>query len=175
MNFDHDNQIGPELAVDLVNADTQDDLEPILRRHAIRRPTLDPYDDTALRRWAQRLRSAFEADSTDELCATVNSLLDEAAGRMYLTTHDGLRPHLHLTSDDEHVVARVKAVTAGGLALMAAWTGGTRIGTCARDNCDRVFIDTSRGGRRRYCSARCGNTDAVIRHRVNGRTSDRLR
>ena len=30
---------------------------------------------------------------------------------------------------------------------------------------ERVFADVSRNGRQRYCSARCGNNDAVRRHR----------
>ena len=62
-------------------------------------------------------------------------------------------------------MSRVKAVTAGGLALFIAWSGGLRIGTCARPACVRAFIDNSKAGRQRYCSVRCGNTDAVARHR----------
>ena len=62
-------------------------------------------------------------------------------------------------------MSRVKAVTTGGLALFIAWSGGLRIGTCARPACVRAFIDNSKAGRQRYCSARCGNTDAVARHR----------
>ncbi|WP_199838310.1 MULTISPECIES: CGNR zinc finger domain-containing protein [Streptomyces] len=32
-------------------------------------------------------------------------------------------------------------------------------------NAGQPFVDTSRNGRRAYCSARCANTDAVRRHR----------
>lgn len=103
----------------------------------------------------------------EERCVVINRLLDEAASRIHLTTHDGLDPHLHLVADERDVVARVKAVTAGGLAFLTAWTGGTRIGICGRDGCHFVFVDTSRNGRRRYCSARCGNYDAVARHRAS--------
>ena len=55
--------------------------------------------------------------------------------------------------------------TAGGLAVFIAEAGGSRLGSCARDECRHVFVDTSRGGRRTYCSARCGNKDAVHRYR----------
>ncbi|MDD7833841.1 CGNR zinc finger domain-containing protein [Paenarthrobacter sp. AB444] len=34
-----------------------------------------------------------------------------------------------------------------------------------RQSCEVAFVDTSRNGRRSYCSARCGNYDAVRRHR----------
>ncbi|WP_398949549.1 CGNR zinc finger domain-containing protein [Streptomyces sp. ID38640] len=45
------------------------------------------------------------------------------------------------------------------------WEGGARLGRCLRAECARAYVDTSRNGRRRYCSARCGNTEAVMRHR----------
>ncbi|MER6915135.1 CGNR zinc finger domain-containing protein [Streptomyces sp. NPDC000594] len=169
MHFNHDNRTGPELAADLVNAGDDPDgaeLERLLRAHTIRRPALDDRAAAALRAWARRLRPVFTAASADERCAVLNALLDDAAGRIHLTTHDGLRPHLHLVADEEDVVARVRAVTAGGLAVLTAWTGGTRLGGCDRSRCGRVFVDSSRGGRRRYCSARCGNADAVARYRA---------
>ena len=39
------------------------------------------------------------------------------------------------------------------------------LGVYGRGGCETVFVDTSRNGLRAYCSARCGNTDAVRRHR----------
>ncbi|WP_277209242.1 CGNR zinc finger domain-containing protein [Isoptericola croceus] len=33
-----------------------------------------------------------------------------------------------------------------------------------------MFVDTSRTGRRAYCTARCGNFDAVARHRLTRTT-----
>ncbi|GLF96899.1 CGNR zinc finger domain-containing protein [Streptomyces yaizuensis] len=169
MHFNHDNRTGPELAAALVNAEDDTDLEALLRDHDIRRPALDERSAAALRQWAGRLRPVFTAPGATERCAVLNALLDEAAGRIHLTTHDGLSPHLHLVCDDEDVVARVRAVTAGGLAILSAWTGGTRLGACERARCARVFVDSSRGGRRRYCTARCGNADAVARHRAAAR------
>ncbi|MFC9352058.1 CGNR zinc finger domain-containing protein [Arthrobacter sp. NPDC057013] len=41
---------------------------------------------------------------------------------------------------------------------------------CGWRDCNRVFADTSRGGNRAYCSARCGNADAVRRYRGRGRS-----
>ncbi|WP_222440972.1 CGNR zinc finger domain-containing protein [Streptomyces sp. BK340] len=52
---------------------------------------------------------------------------------------------------------------AGHLRLEAE---GRRLGVCALDSCRTAFADTSRNGRRAYCSARCANTDAVRRHRT---------
>ncbi|WP_329132454.1 CGNR zinc finger domain-containing protein [Streptomyces sp. NBC_01476] len=37
---------------------------------------------------------------------------------------------------------------------------------CEGENCPRVYLDTSRGGRRRWCSSEvCGNRERVARHR----------
>ncbi|MFD1210530.1 CGNR zinc finger domain-containing protein [Arthrobacter sp. GCM10027362] len=40
-----------------------------------------------------------------------------------------------------------------------------RLGSCAGKECRCVVADVSRGGRRAYCLARRGNTDAVQRYR----------
>lgn len=98
----------------------------------------------------------------------INELLEAGTSRAYLTTHDKLKPHLHFASDDDDVLARVKAVTAGGLAIFTVEAGGGRLGACGRQGCPKVFIDTSRNGRRAYCSAKCGNYVAVRRHRRSG-------
>ncbi|WP_426990663.1 CGNR zinc finger domain-containing protein [Pseudarthrobacter sp. Y6] len=43
------------------------------------------------------------------------------------------------------------------------------MGACARESCSQAFVDSSKAGRQRYCSARCGNTDAVARHRQSAK------
>lgn len=88
---------------------------------------------------------------------------------MFLTTHDGMDPHLHFAETSDGLVERVRAVTAGGLAIFMTEAAGGRLGTCARSGCNKVFADTSRAGRRTYCSTRCGNADAVQRYRQQGR------
>ncbi|GAA2255013.1 hypothetical protein GCM10010145_23820 [Streptomyces ruber] len=41
-----------------------------------------------------------------------------------------------------------------------------RLRQCAGDNCPLVYVDTSRGRRRRWCSSEtCGNRERVARHR----------
>lgn len=165
MGYSHESQVGARLAAALVNAPEGQDLEGLLREFSIRDPALDASAATGLRVWATELGPVFEAEDTGGRCRAVNVLLDRAAGNISLTVHDGSRPHLHLFPEGEDVLSRVKAVTAGGLALFIAWSGGERIGSCLRDSCSRAFVDNSKAGRQRYCSARCGNTDAVARHR----------
>ncbi|MFD5101130.1 CGNR zinc finger domain-containing protein [Streptomyces albidochromogenes] len=43
---------------------------------------------------------------------------------------------------------------------------------CEADNCRRLYLDTSRGRRRRWCSSEvCGNRERVARHRRRATTS----
>ena len=47
-----------------------------------------------------------------------------------------------------------------------------RVRECAGDNCQLIFLDTSRPGNRRWCSMeRCGNRSKVRAHRAR-RTAD---
>ncbi|WP_243400283.1 CGNR zinc finger domain-containing protein [Arthrobacter glacialis] len=161
---------GPQLAAELVNLVasgrwTIELAQVILGDHQIRRASLTETVDVLLQAWAVRLRSAFAAADVESRCAAINELLEEGAARAYLTTHDRLRPHLHFAAENDDVVARVKAVTAGGLAIFTVESEGGRLGVCAKVGCEIAFVDTSRNGLRAYCSARCGNSDAVRRHR----------
>ncbi|MPZ28052.1 MAG: hypothetical protein GEV12_16990 [Micromonosporaceae bacterium] len=36
-------------------------------------------------------------------------------------------------------------------------SSGDRLGTCGADDCDRVFLDGSKNGSRRFCSITCQN------------------
>lgn len=170
MQFNHDNMTGPLLAADLVNLRlgewTAKGVEAVLHEHAIRPLQVDDGTSAALRRWSIRLHRVFVAAGDDERCAAVNALLVDGVGSVYLTSHDGLRPHLYFTPEEDDLVGRVMAVTAGGLAIFTVEAEGGRLGACANAGCGRVFVDTSRNGRRVYCSARCGNADAVRRHRA---------
>ncbi|GGQ30504.1 CGNR zinc finger domain-containing protein [Streptomyces roseolilacinus] len=49
-----------------------------------------------------------------------------------------------------------------------------RLRQCEGDHCHRVYLDTSRGARRRWCSSEtCGNRERVARHRARtGRGRD---
>lgn len=161
---------GAFLAADLVNLAAAQGwsasaVERVLRSHEVRRPAVSRAGAQTLRVWTDRVRVVFESAGTGERCAAINALLADSAAGVYLTTHDGLRPHLHFTPDENDVIGRVMAVTAGGLAFFTVESEGGRLGVCARQDCPTVFVDTSRNGRRAYCSARCGNSDAVQRHR----------
>nr|WP_246461539.1 CGNR zinc finger domain-containing protein [Nocardia transvalensis] len=121
---------------------------------------LNDRQDAALRRWIHRLDEVFADPTVDRL----NALLAETTSRPYISTHDGRAPHLHYAWEGDPMDERVKAYTAAGLATLFC-EDPTRIGRCAREGCPAVFIDTSRNGRRRFCSTRCSTRVHVAEHR----------
>ncbi|MEP7024290.1 MAG: CGNR zinc finger domain-containing protein, partial [Actinomycetota bacterium] len=74
--------------------------------------------------------------------------------------------HLHYAPVDASLTARVRALTASGLAHLIADGAGHRLGCCRRLGCAVVFVDVSRGGRRHFCSVRCANAVNVRLHRA---------
>lgn len=157
-----------ELAVALVNTVdfTPVAMERMLRDHAVRDPAVDATRARQLCEWARRLRPAFGDQPGGRQVALVNDLLAVAASRPYVSTHDDQPPHLHYTSERADLMSRVRAVTAGGLAAALCYGGGDRLGRCGAEGCSVVYVDTSRNGRRRYCSIRCANRMNVAAHRA---------
>jgi predicted RNA-binding Zn ribbon-like protein len=107
-------------------------------------------------------------DTTDERerAALVNRMLAAAAAHPRLTDHGGRGWHLHYRDDGQPLGAVLAALIPVGTALHLVGRGMHRLGRCAVDGCTMIFADTSRLGRRRYCSQRCANRDAVRRHRA---------
>lgn len=168
MQFNHYGGEAALLAADLINVrppSPADDVAEVLRGHGIADP--HPTDDQAQRLldWAAHLAPCFGAEHLDDQCRMVNELLSTAASTPYISVHHGHQPHLHYRCLDDDLVSRVQAITTAGLAYVICFAGGDRLGRCARADCTTVFVDTSRNGRRRYCSLRCANTAAVRRHR----------
>lgn len=151
-----------ELAARLVNASPDQDLAALLAEAGYKPiGTVSPRQTAELRRWTGRLDAVFRAPGVEP----INALLAETTSRPYISTHDGRAPHLHYAAEDAPIEERVKAYTAAGLAELYCAAPG-RIGQCRRAECPRVFVDTSRNGRRRFCSDRCANRVNVARHRA---------
>ncbi|MFF2653877.1 CGNR zinc finger domain-containing protein [Streptomyces sp. NPDC058045] len=81
-----------------------------------------------------------------------------------LRTADG---RLVLVPCTEPVCAALLAVLArDALELLADPAARAALRRCAGDNCPLIYLDTSRGHRRRWCSSEvCGNRERVARHR----------
>jgi predicted RNA-binding Zn ribbon-like protein len=106
---------------------------------------------------AAELRAIFAADSADEAAHLVNAMLDRTGARPALERHDGEPWHLHFHAADNTLVNGWAAGCATGLAVVLGSELYDRLGVCTAPRCDRVYVDISRNGTRRYCSTSCQN------------------
>jgi predicted RNA-binding Zn ribbon-like protein len=86
-------------------------------------------------------------------------------------------PGIRAVRDEEGRLVRALSAEPGCAALLAVVArdavdlltdpvARSRLRQCEGDNCRRVYLDTSRGRRRRWCSSEvCGNRERVARHR----------
>ena len=117
----------------------------------------------------------------------IRSVLDApTAGELVDRTHQLLQAvphHVRLVPDARsdyrwNAVPDSRINLTGELALLIGYSllgtlrtlGYERFRPCASPTCNGVFVDTSRGGRRRYCMpALCGNRINVANHRQRQR------
>jgi predicted RNA-binding Zn ribbon-like protein len=168
MQFNTYTVAGARIAVWLVNTPAPDAaaLAVELHRHEVHEPMGTAADVAALRPWAARLREVFEAAEVAGKARLADALLVAADCRPRLVSHGpGKSYHFHYAPVMTGLAARVRALTAAGLAHVIDGGGGTRLRTCDRAGCDVAFLDTSRGGRRHFCDVRCANQVNVANHR----------
>jgi predicted RNA-binding Zn ribbon-like protein len=110
---------------------------------------------------AAGLRAVFEAVGAGDIgtaARRVNAMLDETGARPALEQHDNEPWHLHFHSADEaSLVKGWEAGCATGLAIVLGGEYCDRLGVCTAPHCDRVYVDTTRNGSRRFCSTACQN------------------
>lgn len=179
-----------EVAVSLVNA--------LATTTAGGRPVLAPESDEELRDRAERalrdadaLRSPLDAERARgleqlarqlrEIFVAVHERRDDDAGALLnkLFARSGATPHLHRTGaeplhlhfhrPDAGVVQGWTAGCAVGLAYALGSGHGDRLGVCAAPDCDRVFVDLSRNGSRRFCRTACQNRVKAANYRARQR------
>ncbi|MEU6641734.1 CGNR zinc finger domain-containing protein [Saccharomonospora sp. NPDC046836] len=144
------------------------DLAAIMSGEGSSLTALTEQDAACVADWAQRLRPVFTETDLHTRVELLNTLLADSACRPYISRHDGKPPHLHYAGEGEDPVRRIQAYTVGGLAHLLC-EDPDRIGVCLRQGCGVVFVDTSRNGRRRYCSTRCATRVHVAEHRERQR------
>jgi predicted RNA-binding Zn ribbon-like protein len=124
------------------------------------RVPVTPADGAEFATAAGRLREVFAAVARDDVNAAavqVNWLLADTGARPQLDRHDGEPWHLHFHGHDDSLAVGWAAGCATGLAVVLGSEGYGRLGVCTADRCDRVYVDTSRNGTRRFCSTACQN------------------
>jgi predicted RNA-binding Zn ribbon-like protein len=177
MQFNTYTVAGAHIAVWLVNhpAPSAAELAAVLEGYDVHHAAANAAQVRALRPWAQRLRELFEATTVPEKAELADALLTAADCRPRLVSHAPGRPyHFHYAPVASGLAARVRALTAAGLAHVIDDGGGLRLRACSRVGCGTVFLDTSRNGRRHFCSVRCANQVNVARHRQRRRRAGPL-
>jgi predicted RNA-binding Zn ribbon-like protein len=102
--------------------------------------------------------AAVAAGDIDSAAHLVNGQLAATRAHPVLERHDGEPWHIHFHAADE--ASRVGGWAAGcatGLAIVLGGELHDRLGVCTAPRCDRVYVDTSRNGSRRFCSTACQN------------------
>ena len=131
-------------------------------------PSVRPEDAQRLAVLAARMRIVFEAAHSGDLdraADEVNSLLLDTNARPQLDRrNDGWSLHFH--GPDDGLVNGWAAGCAAGLALALGTGLAGRLGVCAAPHCDRVFVDVSRNGQRRFCSPQCQSRVKAAAHRA---------
>jgi len=122
---------------------------------------------------AVALRRVFDKAASDDMDAAariVNTMLDELGPTPYLDRHDGEPWHLHYRSRDRDLPHSWAASCTLALATVLGGEYAERLGVCSAPQCDRVYVDVSRNGTRRFCSTACQNRvkAAAYRARVAG-------
>lgn len=117
--------------------------------------------------YAVTVRAVFVASAAGEVDAAarlINELLLQTGARPQLDYGpDGWGLHFH--GADDSVVLGWTAGLASALAICAGSDLAGVLGVCAAEPCDRVFVDSSKNGSRRFCSTRCQNRVKAAAHR----------
>jgi len=119
--------------------------------------------------YVQRLRTVFVAvgdGDVDTATGIVNDLLDELRPTPYLNHHDGQPWHLHFHGRDDDFADGWAGPCTVALATVLGSDYTDRLGVCSAPECDRVYVDVSRNGTRRFCSTACQNRVKAAAHRA---------
>ena len=134
-------------------------------------PTVTAHEADDLATLAATLRSVFASVADRELdtaAEQVNRLLDNTRAQPRLNRHDEQPWHLHYHGTSGGLAAQWAGACATALAIVLGSDSRHRLGICTAPRCDRVYVDTSQNGTRRFCSTPCQNRvkNAAFRARI---------
>ncbi|KAB2352283.1 CGNR zinc finger domain-containing protein [Actinomadura rudentiformis] len=104
---------------------------------------------------AGELREALLAGSPAARAQHINALIRRYSAQPYLVEDVDQPFHLHFHGQGGTEVDALGGEFAAALALIVDGYGPERFGECQAHQCEAVYIDLTRNGSRRYCSASC--------------------
>jgi predicted RNA-binding Zn ribbon-like protein len=137
-----------------------------------RRPNAE--EVRGLERLAGQLRKIFvavRAGRGDDAAELLNELLAASGATPHLHRGGSDPWRLHFHGPDAGLVEGWTAGCAVGLAYALGSGYAGRLGICAGPDCERVFVDLSRNGSRRFCSTACQNRVKAAHYRARHRQS----
>ena len=191
MEYDTYNADAMQLAVDLANLSSADDVavaeltpdseelraacETFVATHVhwfaeLATAPLTDLDVVEIAELSHCLRDVAAASTDQESVDRLNALLHQCKPVPRATNHDG-RMHLHYSDDDAPLTEQLGAAVSMAFANVVVRQGRNRIGICAATDCADVFVDTSRNRSRRYCSETCASRTTVSAYRKRQRAA----
>ncbi|HWM02024.1 MAG TPA: CGNR zinc finger domain-containing protein [Actinophytocola sp.] len=125
--------------------------------------------------WAVRLRTVVElvdAGEVDAACTSLNEIMRATNAIPTLARHDDEPWHLHFHSAQAGWAESWAASMATALAVVLGNPAIERLGICNAAVCDRVYVDISRNGTRRFCSTACQNRVKAAAFRARRTSAD---
>ena len=173
MLFAYDTQIALTAAATLANSALPPDtltsvaeLDAFLETHAytgsIERT---PEELDSVRAIRPRLLALLTAER-DQAAEMANAMLAEAHALPQLVRHDEWDWHLHAVASDQPLATRILVESAMGMVDVIRADEMSRLSTCDAQHCGGVVVDLSRNRSKRFCSATCGNREAVAAYRA---------
>ncbi len=115
------------------------------------------------------IRPVFEhlaEGDIDRAAVLANQLLATYQPAPHLESHDGQPWHLHFHGKPHTDPSGWAGGMAVGLAMAIGGPHADRLGVCQAPVCDRVYLDASKNGTRRFCSTACQNRVKAAAHRA---------
>jgi predicted RNA-binding Zn ribbon-like protein len=142
-----------------------------IRRRALLQPAAAAASVVDARRVRAALRMLAERGSTsprvcDDAVVEINRVLGRSAGTRRLDRlPDGSYARSFVPTGDAFAGLMIPVVDSAADALSSGELA--RVRRCADTRCHRVFVDTTKNGRRRWCDmGTCGNRAKAARHRA---------
>ncbi len=132
-------------------------------------PDVSSQEAAEMTAMAAKLRAVFDSvgrDDIDGAARLVNELLAATGARPQLDRHDDEPWHLHFHGSADGLTHGWAAGCATGLAVVLGTELYDRLGVCTAARCDRVYVDVSRNGTRRFCSTSCQNREKAAAFRA---------